>query len=86
MARRRPTGIMRHLDELGRIVLPPEVRDAFRPRRDQEFAFAGDGESPPRPRVPCVFCGATTHVIRHRGKGICVDCVREIRQLVSGSE
>ncbi len=39
---------------------------------------------PDLPELACVFCGTRRHVIPHRGKGICVDCVREIREMVSG--
>lgn len=48
-------------------------------------ALAGlDGELPPaEPPLACVFCGTHRHVIPHRGKGICVECVAEIRRLVS---
>ena len=82
----RSTGIVCWLDRLGRIVIPKEVRDAFGIGRDAQVAFAVDGDAVvvQFPERVCVFCGTSEHVIAHRGKGICVDCVREVRALVSG--
>ena len=83
---RRSTGIVRRIDRLGRIVIPKEVRDAFGLGRDAQLAFAVDGEAMvlQAPELVCVFCGATEHVIAHRGRGICVDCVCEVREIGSG--
>lgn len=76
------------LGRWARIRLPQGLRDALTLGRGLEPALAGlAGEGAPdpdRPPLACVFCGARTHVMRHRGKGICVDCVREIREMVSG--
>ena len=82
----RSTGIVRRLDQLGRIVIPKEVRDAFGIGRDAHLAFAVDGDAVVMqcPELVCVFCGTSGHLIPHRGKGISVDCVREVRALVSG--
>jgi|GEM_PF-5640553 len=79
-----PAGIVRGLDRLRRAVLPRGNPDAW-PGGDLEPAFAGVGgpEDDAPPARACVFCGATRHVIPHRGKGICVDCVAEIRRIVS---
>lgn len=43
-------------------------------------ALAGDAARFAGPERVCVFCGATEHVIPFRGRGICVDCVREVRE------
>ena len=82
---RRAPRIVEGLDQLGRIAIPQGLRDAFRLDRQPQPAFAGDGDLRPadHPDLACVFCGTTRHVIPHRGKGICVDCVRDIRDLVS---
>jgi transcriptional pleiotropic regulator of transition state genes len=82
---RRSTGIVRRLDRLGRIVIPKEVRDAFRIGRDAQLAFAVDGDAVvlQLPELTCLFCGTAEHVIPHRGKGICVECAREVRELAS---
>ena len=41
----RSTDIVRRHDRLGRIVIPKEVRDAFRIGRDAQLAFAVDGDA-----------------------------------------
>lgn len=81
----RSTGIVRRLDSLGRVVIPKDLRDAFGLSRNAQLAVAVDGDAVvlERTDVTCVFCGAAEHVIPHRGKGICVDCVREVRDLAS---
>ena len=82
----RSTGIVRRIDRLGRVVIPKELRDAFGLDRHAQLVFAVDGDAMvlERSDLTCVFCGAREHVMPHRGKGICVDCVREVRDLASG--
>ena len=79
------TGIVRRIDRLGRIVIPKEVRDALGLGRDAELAVGVDEESlvlEPQSLV-CAFCGGHEHVIPFHGKGICVDCLREVREIGS---
>jgi|ACXJ01.1.fsa_nt_gi hypothetical protein len=80
---RRTGAIVRRL---GRMVVPKEVRDSLRLGRNAQLAFAADGDPAVlgNPDLKCVFCGTREHVLVHRGQGICVDCVREVRELVSG--
>lgn len=80
------TGIVRRIDHLGRVVIPKEVRDAFGLGRDAELAIAVDGETVvlERPNVTCTFCGSHEHVIAFHGKAICVECIRQVRELASG--
>lgn len=75
-------GILRHLDRWRQVLLPAGEAAEW---GGLEPALAGTAGSPDRPAATrtCVFCGATRHVIPHRGKGICVECVAEIRRLVS---
>jgi transcriptional pleiotropic regulator of transition state genes len=81
----RSTGIVRRLDRLGRIVIPKELRDTLALERHTQLAFAVDGDAMvlQRRELCCVFCGAGEHVIPHRGKGICVECIREVREMGS---
>ena len=74
------TGIIRHLDELGRIVIPIEIRKRFglTERDALEIAVKDQTILLTRPRSTCVFCGSTRSVIEHRGRGVCRGCVAEL--------
>ena len=67
-------------------MIPKELRNAFGLDRDTRLAFAVDGDAMirERPELTCVFCGTGEHVTPHCGRGICVECVREVRELASG--
>jgi transcriptional pleiotropic regulator of transition state genes len=77
---RTTTGIIRHLDELGRIVIPIEIRKRFglTERDALEIAVKDQTIVLSRPRDACVFCGSTHSVVEHKGRGVCRDCVQEL--------
>ena len=79
----RLTSVARRIGRLGDVA--KDLRDAFGLDREAQLAVAGDGDAwaPGRADLTCVFCGSTEHVMRFHGKGICVDCVTEVRNLVS---
>ncbi len=74
------TGIIRHLDELGRIVIPIEIRKRFglTERDALEISVKNQTILLTRPRSACVFCGSTGAVLEHRGQAVCHDCVNEL--------
>lgn len=84
-ARRTTTGIIRHLDELGRIVIPIEIRKRFglTERDALEITVKDQTILLSRPRSACVFCGSTRSVLEHRGRGVCHDCVAELATTAS---
>jgi len=75
-------GIVRKVDELGRIVLPIETRKRL------ELA-AGDGVEifVEKDRVilkkyepSCIFCGDADNVINYKDKKICKSCMEELKK------
>jgi transcriptional pleiotropic regulator of transition state genes len=74
------TGIVRHLDELGRIVIPIEIRKRFglTERDALEITVKDQTILLSRPRSSCVFCGSTRLVVEHRGRGVCRSCAAEL--------
>jgi AbrB family transcriptional regulator, transcriptional pleiotropic regulator of transition state genes len=74
------TGIIRHLDELGRIVIPIEIRKRFglTERDALEIAVKDETILLSRPRSACVFCGSTRIALEHRGRGVCRSCANEL--------
>jgi AbrB family transcriptional regulator, transcriptional pleiotropic regulator of transition state genes len=76
----RTTGIIRHLDELGRIVIPIEIRKRFglTERDALEISVKNHTILLSRPRSTCVFCGSTRTAVEHRGRGVCESCLSDI--------
>jgi transcriptional pleiotropic regulator of transition state genes len=74
------TGIVRHLDELGRIVIPSEIRKRFglTERDPVEISIRGDTILLSRPQSSCVFCGSEDDLTEHRGRPVCRACVTEL--------
>jgi len=77
---RTTTGIIRHLDELGRIVIPIEIRKRFglTERDALEISVKDQTILLSRPRSACVFCGSTRSVVEHKGRSVCRSCVAEL--------
>ena len=74
------TGVVRKIDELGRIVLPSELRRVFGIREGEELEISVDGERvilQKRTDV-CVFCGANSPEIEFRGRRVCGSCASDL--------
>ena len=65
----KSTGIVRKVDELGRIVLPIELR------RTLDIAEKDSLEI----YVACIFCDDAKDVINFKGKNVCPNCIRELQ-------
>jgi transcriptional pleiotropic regulator of transition state genes len=78
------TGIVRHIDELGRIVIPSEIRKRFglAEKDPVEISVRGDTILLSRPQTACVFCGARGDLEEHRGRAVCRDCIDELAATV----
>ena len=74
------TGIIRKVDELGRIVIPIEMRRTLGvDNRDPIELFIEAGAIILRKYAPgCVFCGNPKDNIEYAGKRICRDCIRDM--------
>lgn len=74
-------GIVRKVDELGRIVLPKELRRVFNIKEKDSLEIMVDGESIilRKYQAGCVFCGEARDVTVLRGKRVCKNCIDEIK-------
>ncbi len=76
----KATGVVRKVDELGRIVLPVELRRNLGIEVRDPLEIFVDGESiilkPYRPS--CIFCGETNDIKQVEGKNICTDCAKKL--------
>ena len=79
----KSTGIVRKVDELGRIVLPIELRRTMDIAEKDAIEIYVDGSSIVlRKYEPtCVFCGEAKNVTNYRGKNICQSCMKELKKL-----
>ncbi len=70
------TGMVRKIDDLGRIVIPAETRRLFHIREGDELAISVDDDSIIIRKLDatCVFCGSTKGVSPFRGRGVCASC------------
>ncbi len=81
----KSTGVVRKIDELGRIVLPSELRRVFGIREGDELEISVEGERiilQKRADV-CLFCGAESTDLEYRGRRICGTCAQELGGKVS---
>jgi len=77
----KSTGIVRKVDELGRIVLPIEMRRTLdiAERDSLEIFVDGDSIILKKYQPACVFCDNTKDIISYKGKNICPDCINKIK-------
>lgn len=77
----KATGIVRRVDELGRIVLPIELRRTLdiAEKDALEIYVEGSAIILKKYRPSCVFCDGIRDVSVFRGKNICARCMRELR-------
>ena len=74
-------GIVRKVDELGRVVLPIELRRTFNiAERDALEIYTEEGMIILKKYEPtCIFCGDAREIETFKGKNICSKCRRELR-------
>jgi len=74
------SGIVRKLDELGRIVLPMELRKTLDLKVKDSIEISVDkGTIILKKYSPsCVFCGKDTRVANFKDKNICSKCLQEL--------
>ncbi len=81
----KSTGIVRKVDELGRVVLPIELRrtlgidekDALEIYVDEEKIILKKYEP------ACVFCGNASNVQNFRGKNVCMECAAAMGEVAN---
>ena len=78
----KSTGIVRRVDELGRVVLPIELRRTLdiELRNPLEIYVEGDMVILKKYEPACIFCGEAKDVSDFKGKNICAQCVQEIAE------
>jgi len=77
----KSTGVVRRVDELGRIVIPIELRRTLSIAEKDALEIYVDGEQIilKKYEPACIFCGDARDVINYRGKNICTKCLDQIK-------
>ncbi len=79
----KSTGMVRKVDELGRIVLPKELRKAMGIEiRDALEIFTDNEKIVLKKYQPCcIFCSNADDVVYFNDKRICKDCLAKLKEL-----
>ena len=77
----KSTGIVRKVDELGRIVLPIELRRTLDIAERDALEIYVDGSNIvlKKYRLSCVFCDSTKDLVAYKDKNVCPKCLKELK-------
>ena len=77
----KTTGIIRRVDELGRFVIPKELRRLLHMDCGDKVEISVDGESIILKSFQpyCIFCGSGESISTFKGKNICAACLELIK-------
>jgi transcriptional pleiotropic regulator of transition state genes len=78
----KSTGIIRKVDELGRVVLPVEIRRNLdiADRDELEIYIENDRVILQKYEPSCVFCGSVFDLVNYKGKNTCTHCINEMKK------
>ncbi len=79
----KSTGVVRKIDELGRIVLPSELRKVFGIREGDQLDISVQGEQIilQKRTDTCLFCQNETPTIEFRDRWVCETCAGELGKM-----
>lgn len=78
----KATGIVRKVDELGRVVIPIELRNKFDIKvKDPIEIFVDSNAIVLKKYEPnCIFCGNSKDLIEYNNKLVCKKCVEKLEK------
>jgi transcriptional pleiotropic regulator of transition state genes len=76
----KSTGIVRKIDDLGRMVIPIELRKTMNINKKDPMEIFVDGDKIilRKYEPACIFCGSADDVIEFEGRTICGNCKEKI--------
>ena len=79
----KSTGIIRKIDELGRFVIPMEMRNKLDISNNDSLEIYVEGTSIilRKYQPDCVFCGSSRNVKEYKGKNVCEKCLNEMKNI-----
>lgn len=77
------TGIVRKIDELGRIVLPSELRKTMEMNVGESVEIFVDADKVilKKYNPSCLFCASTDDTVMYNGKLVCKDCIEKLNKI-----
>lgn len=77
----KSTGIVRKVDELGRVVLPIELRRTLDIAEKDALEIYVDGATIilRKYEPACIFCDSAKDITVYKGKNICNDCLAQLK-------
>lgn len=75
------TGMIRHVDDLGRIVIPMELRRTLGINPKDPMAISVEGERIilEKSKDVCIFCGNEADLKRINDRTVCEICIEDIK-------
>ncbi len=79
----KSTGIVRKVDELGRVVIPIELRRTLDIAEKDSLEIYVDGENIilRKYEPACIFCGDAAEIETFHGRKICRKCIEKLASL-----
>jgi len=80
----KSTGIVRRVDELGRVVIPIELRRTLDiAERDLLEIYVGDSGIILKKYHPsCIFCNNSKDLIQFNDKKVCPECAKKLADMI----
>ena len=80
----KSTGVVRKVDELGRIVIPIELRRTMGIEEKDSLEIYVDNEKIilKKYEPACIFCGNAEEVVNYKGKNLCKNCMTELSKQI----
>ncbi|NSW92088.1 MAG: AbrB/MazE/SpoVT family DNA-binding domain-containing protein [Firmicutes bacterium] len=77
----KETGIIREVDELGRVVIPMELRKVLNINNKTPLEIFTEGSTIilRKYNPGCIFCENVNNVMRFKEKNICSECLEQIK-------
>jgi len=77
----KSTGMVRKVDELGRIVLPAEIRQNLDIQVKDAIEIFTEGERIvlQKYRPSCIFCNNVDNVVYYLDKRVCNECIEKLK-------
>ena len=77
----KSTGMIRRVDELGRIVIPKEIRGKLEINEKDPIEIYVDGHSIVLKKFEenCIFCGSSRNLVKYKNKVICGKCLENLK-------
>ena len=76
----KKTGVVRQIDQLGRFVIPKEIRRMYDIKDFDELEIYTEDDMIiiKKYQPSCVFCGSSDFIIDFHDKKVCRKCIKEL--------